>query len=118
MKACMNNSHGVIKSTFVSRSSQQGLSNSDQSSSKAKVDVEKGVQMRAPKGKMMGKVELLIVVNQSVDIVDVAHGVQTRATTGLDFFAPGMYYTSYLNMQHFSAGHIFFVLTRAFARFH
>ena len=32
-------------------------------------------------------------------------------------FAPGMYYdTGYLNMQHFGTGHIYFVLTRVFAR--
>ena len=58
---------------------QTGLSNNDQSSSKATVEVEQGVQMRAPEEKKMGKVEPLIVVNQTVDIVDVAQGVQTRA---------------------------------------
>ena len=73
--------------------------------------------MRAPKDKIIGKVEPLIVLNQTVDIVDVAHGVQTRATTISDFFAPGMCYTSYLNIQHLGAEHFFFVLTRVFARF-
>ena len=58
---------------------QIGLSNSDQSSSKATADVEQGWQMRAIKQKKMGKVEPLIVVNQTVDIVNVAQGVQTRA---------------------------------------
>ena len=58
---------------------QTGLSNSDQSSYKATVEVEQCVQMRAPKDKKMGKIELLVVVNQTVDIVDVAQGVQTRA---------------------------------------
>ena len=35
--------------------------------------------MRAPRNKKMGKVEPLMVVNQTVDIVDVIQGVQTRA---------------------------------------
>ena len=55
------------------------LSNSDQGSSKDTVEVEQGVQMRAPRDKKKGKVEHLIVENQTVDIVDVAQGVQTRA---------------------------------------
>ena len=42
---------------------QTGLSNSDQGSSKATVEVEQGVQMRATKDKKMSKVEPLIVVN-------------------------------------------------------
>ena len=63
--------------------------------------------MRAPKDKIIGKVEPLIVINQTVDIVEVAHGVQTRATTISDFFAPGMCYTSYLNMQHLGTEHFF-----------
>ena len=32
---------------------------------------------------------------------------QLNSTTVLDFFAPGMYDTSYLNMQHLGAGDFF-----------
>ena len=55
---------------------QTGLSNSDQSSYKATVKVEQGVQMRAPRDKKVGP---LRVVNQAVDKVDAAQRVQTRA---------------------------------------
>ena len=67
----IGNTHGVndpfvenIKTLSDSDMAKQiGLSNSDQSSSKATTEVEQGVQMRAPKDKKMGKIEPLIVVN-------------------------------------------------------
>ena len=33
---------------------------------------------------------------------------QLNSTNVLDFFAPGMYDTSYFNMQHLGAGHVYF----------
>ena len=82
----IGNTHGV-RDPFVENiktlsdsdmAKQTGLSNNDQSNSKATVEVEQGVQMRAPEKKKTGKVEPLIVVNQTVDTVDVAQGVQTK----------------------------------------
>ena len=39
---------------------------------------------------------------------------QLNSTTVLDFFAPDMYDTSLLNMQHLYAGHIFFCSDSSF----
>ena len=40
-------------------------------------------------------------------LIFVGHG-QLHSTTVLDSFAPGLYDTNYLNMQHLGAGHICF----------
>ena len=46
--------------------------------------------------------------SQSTKLIIVGYG-QLNSTTVLDFFAPGMYDTSYLNMQHLGPGHIFLI---------
>ena len=43
---------------------------------------------------------------RSTKLIFVSNG-QLNYTTVLDFFAPGMYDISYLNMQHLGAGHFF-----------
>ena len=52
---------------------------------------------------------------QSTELIFVGYG-QLNSTTVLDFSEPGMHDTSYLNMQHFGVGYIFFVLTGVIAR--
>ena len=72
----IGNTHGV-RDTFVENiktlsdsdmAKQTGLSNNDQSSSKATVEVEQGVQMRFQEEKEKGKIKRLEAANQIADI--------------------------------------------------